>query len=120
MASNQFKFMYYQSRYGVLWEFIVFKDFIEVCFDYSVDKDDKQKTLKGANYCRHGMDENGVLNMVDPEGGPFIMVGEHCPTVANSVVTKIEALPPDENNGFKTWYTIYYSTKEENNVEKNK
>lgn len=44
--------------------------------------------IGGANYMRSGVDESGVIVFFDPEGGPFIHVGDILPEI-NKKVTAI-------------------------------
>ncbi len=105
---------YWQNRYGMIWEFLVFPEYVEVSFDYCFQqKDGKTFKCKGANYLRHSIDnaEDGCYSLIDPEGGPYIAIGEHCPTVANSKVTKIQF------DFDKQVYIISYSIEKEQDVK---
>lgn len=42
--------------------------------------------IGGVNYMRSGVDEDGAISFVDPEGGPFISVGDTIPNTNQKVV----------------------------------
>ena len=64
----------YRNRYGNQYKYVQ----IGPCkFEF---------VIWGVNYMRSGVDEDGAISFFDPEGGPFIHVGDTIPGTNHKIV----------------------------------